>query len=1001
MKRIISFLLSLTICLNFLSIVSFADSNSYKTINVEYSDNKGNVESLNVMVSGDDVYVDVYQLAERLGYETQITENGNGISVYRMPSFLVTFYFDTTEVDYLVFNKTHEYVAPFKTIQDANGTWVPFKYLLYALNSDMLIVEDTVMISMPQNTLLTLVPMIASVTNGIMFDYYDDMGMSEKDMAIQSGASRIVNLFSGILEFEGESWALMFQQFWGDTSAYDNKFADELSTLICTNSDKELEALNEQVGIITDIFSTDGKLATALSQIGDDLDSDVGDLYDQCRELFEKINKSNVNLSKYNSTYEQLENALDKQSLFYDTGKVAMDIQDGLDSVTKKIAVLGEIAEVTGYISEFAEKDDFSIQAILAYLNDFSSQTELPEGFCNTLKYNVNSLNSNVAAYSVSKYIENNYSDWLQSGLQISQQIGSQANLMLLAWNLASATVPFIKNGLDSADSFEVSTYAYFLQYDAKLNYYNYYTGVFSNEDDVNAKNCYKIAQYLYTYLKSAYIARDAAIGSLIQHRDKPEYQDIFKQWEGPNNLIAKLLANVKMFSKNNEDGSLGFLPDYSQWVVKNYNDSDLLKLLDYDIKDDDITSGEKTTIIGGERTTSEERDIVLVLDVSGSMSGTPLDETKKASTKFINTILDEDASIGIVTYDNSANMVSDFSVDENALKSVANNIGGGGGTNIEAGLSKAQEMLSISNAKKKIIVLMSDGEPNDGKVGDDLISYADSIKADGTYIYTLGFFKSMGNGKSSAQILMEQIASEGCHYEVSNADDLVFFFGDIADQINGQKYIYVRIACPVDVTVEYKGEKLCSIKENENARTSFGSLTFEDSTETYEDSSDDRIKILRLKDDFSYDIQIEGNGKGTMDYTIGFMDDNGEYSDLREFKNVEITKQTEIDTVASNTSSTMLKVDSNGDGKYDLKYKAKANSIGEIVDYSYILYIALGILILILVLVVYIKIKRWNKQRIINLNKKKAEKKKFCVHCGNEMSGEKAYCAKCGSKMD
>lgn len=401
------------------------------------------------------------------------------------------------------------------------------------------------------------------------------------------------------------------------------------------------------------------------------------------------------------------------------------------------------------------------------------------------------------------------------------------------------------------------------------------------------------------------------------------------------------------------------------------------------------------------ERTTSDERDIVLVLDVSGSMSGTPLEETKKASTKFVDTILDEDASIGIVTYDNSASMVSNFSIDEQTLNVIANEITDGGGTNIESGLAKAQEMLSTSNAKKKIIVLMSDGEPNDGKVGDELISYADRIKADGTYIYTLGFFQSMGSGKSSAQMLMEQIASDGCHYEVSDADDLVFFFGDIADQINGQKYIYVRIACPVDVTVQYGGEKLCSLKEKENTRTSFGSLTFEESTETYEDSSDDRVKILRLKDDFKYDIKIEGNGRGSMDYTVGFMDENCEYSDLREFNDIKINKRTQINTVAENASSTVLKVDSDGDGKYDLKYKAKANGIGEIVDYSYILYIALGILILIFILVIYIKIKRWKKQRIANEMKKKSMKKKFCVRCGNEMSGEKAYCENCGNKMD
>ena len=52
-------------------------------------------------------------------------------------------------------------------------------------------------------------------------------------------------------------------------------------------------------------------------------------------------------------------------------------------------------------------------------------------------------------------------------------------------------------------------------------------------------------------------------------------------------------------------------------------------------------------------RTTSDEWDIVLVLDTSSGMAGTPLDATKKAATKFVKTILEEDASIGIVTYSN------------------------------------------------------------------------------------------------------------------------------------------------------------------------------------------------------------------------------------------------------------------------------------------------------------------------------------------------------------
>ena len=365
----------------------------------------------------------------------------------------------------------------------------------------------------------------------------------------------------------------------------------------------------------------------------------------------------------------------------------------------------------------------------------------------------------------------------------------------------------------------------------------------------------------------------------------------------------------------------------------------------------------------------SDERDIALVLDVSGSMGGTPMNETKNASEKFINTVLKEDSSIGVVTYDNTSMCIADFCMNERYLKNAIQNLNSGGGTNMEAGLSQAYSMLQSSNAKKKIIVLMSDGEPNEGKTGDELIEFAETIKNEGIYIYTLGFF-SNSHDKTSPQALLENIASEGCHFEVENADDLIFFFGDIADQINGQKYIYIRIACPVDVTVTYDGETLCSIEENLNTRTAFGSLTFEDNEKGTDNSSNNRVKILRLKEGTDYDIQIEGNGNGYMDYTIRFMDDTGEYTDLRTFSNIKITEQTVIDTVATNSDSTILNVDENGDGKYDLKYKATENAEGELVNDTYLvyIYIAVGVFVSILIVIAIILIMKHLKSEKFKL---------------------------------
>lgn len=355
---------------------------------------------------------------------------------------------------------------------------------------------------------------------------------------------------------------------------------------------------------------------------------------------------------------------------------------------------------------------------------------------------------------------------------------------------------------------------------------------------------------------------------------------------------------------------------------------------------------------------------IVLVLDVSGSMSGTPMEETKKASKKFIDTVLEEDASIGIVSYSYEASMLSDFSNNKDVLIDDVSNIwDGGGGTNIEAGLAEAHSMLSKSSAKKKIIVLMSDGEPNYGKEGDDLIAYADELKDDGIIIYTLGFFENMGDYKSSAQILMEGIASDGCHYEVASADDLVFFFDDMADQINGQKYIYIRIACPVDVTVTYNGETLCSAEDDLNVRTDFGTLTFEDNENISDEKQDDRIKVLRLKEGADYDVQIVGTGRGIMDYTIGFMDENGDYSDFRRFENIKITRKTTIDTVAAVSKESVLNIDEDGDGKYDLKLRAEENGYGEEVKKSILVYVVIsGAALLAMVTTVFIV--RKNKKR-------------------------------------
>lgn len=110
--------------------------------------------------------------------------------------------------------------------------------------------------------------------------------------------------------------------------------------------------------------------------------------------------------------------------------------------------------------------------------------------------------------------------------------------------------------------------------------------------------------------------------------------------------------------------------------------------------------------------------DVVLVIDCSGSMEGTKLTNTRKAAKAFGQKLLADGSStrIAIVTFADTvaahnnghfydATELSAFEAAVDAATSA------NGGTNQQAGIHKAQELLNTSSAGLKNIVILSDGE--------------------------------------------------------------------------------------------------------------------------------------------------------------------------------------------------------------------------------------------------------------------------------------------------
>lgn len=361
-----------------------------------------------------------------------------------------------------------------------------------------------------------------------------------------------------------------------------------------------------------------------------------------------------------------------------------------------------------------------------------------------------------------------------------------------------------------------------------------------------------------------------------------------------------------------------------------------------------ELESGGKTITKSTEvRVASKGRDTVLVLDVSGSMSGTPMNEMKKSAVKFCEDLLTDEYNnrVGVVCFDNGINTY-DLTNDITGLTSYINGLSTGGSTNMEEALANAENMLDNSGNPEHIknIVIMADGLPNRGKKSTSGSSgiqsgsgfntsseYADAVVDTAQLImqkynmYSLGFFHSLSSSDyDNCNLLMSKLTNmpEGYH-EVQKAEDLQFEFGDIATNITDGSKIVINIACPVDVTISYGGETLSSSSESFNDEASFGTLQL---------LGDDKdIKVLSLDSDKQYDVNLNGTGEGTMDYSVNYVNADDEITDYRNFSSVPITKTTVINSSTENSTTVNLNIDNDGDGKVDVVWEAGNKGEGRI----------------------------------------------------------------------
>lgn len=270
--------------------------------------------------------------------------------------------------------------------------------------------------------------------------------------------------------------------------------------------------------------------------------------------------------------------------------------------------------------------------------------------------------------------------------------------------------------------------------------------------------------------------------------------------------------------------------------------------------------------------------DVILVLDISGSMNGERLDKVKIDTINLINDIIPKGNDVALITFSDTSTIISDFTSNSEILIDHINNLEAIGNTNYYQALVNVDTILKnykFSDTRDCVVMFLTDGYPN-----------IDSPNEIGQYNYLKTTYPNL--------------TINGIQYEMGNETleplKVISDNQHIASVTNLKQFLYKSAVSPISYDkfkiIDYIEEEYFSVENIASIKTSSGTATLEGNKVVW--------NLENYKTGTSKNLTIDINLKNELLGVGGIYPTNESLSVEYKIKNISATETSKLTPILS-----------------------------------------------------------------------------------------------------